>query len=100
MLESNAMVNVLLYSVGRQRSAERVFSNDGLIPVRSRRDDRDGHADDGLQAFEIAAGIGGQIFIPRDADRAVLPPRHVFVYGLAAAEVLGKQRRRGSNAAV
>src|ERR1700688_2630904 len=81
-------------------SAEWILANDGLIAIRPRRDHGDGHADQGLQAFEIAAGVGGQILVALDPDRALLPPWEVFIDGLALTEAFGQQRRGRGDAAL
>src|SRR5258707_8525669 len=100
MTSMSSPTTMTSYATGRQESAEWILANDGLIAIRSRRDHGDGHADQGLQAVEIAAGVGGQILEARDPDRALLPPRQVFVHSLGIAEILGQQGRRRGKAAV
>src|SRR5580692_974023 len=90
----------LRYILLAAQSAERIFADDGLLPVRSRRDDGDGHADQGLQTVEVAARVAGQIFIALDSDRALLPPGEVFIDSLAFAQAFGQQRRRRGDSAL
>src|SRR5258708_2678585 len=100
MTSMSSPTTMTSYATGRQESAEWILANDGLIAIRSRRDHGDGHADQGLQAVEIAARVCGQILEAPVSDRPLLPPRQVFVHCLGIAEILGQQRRRRGQAAV
>src|SRR5271166_2519475 len=50
-----------------RRSVEGVTPDDGLIPVGSRRDDRDGHADERLQTLQVIDRVVRQVLGARDA---------------------------------
>src|ERR1022692_2400141 len=83
-----------------RRSVEGVSPDDGLIPVGSRRDDRDGHADERLQTLQVIDGIIRQVLGARDAHGRLFPSRQIFVNRSAFAEVPRQQRRRIDDLAV
>src|SRR5258708_15435109 len=78
MTSMSSPTTMTSYATGRQESAEWILANDGLIAIRSRRDHGDGHADQGLQAVEIAPRVGGQIREAPHPDPALLPPPQGF----------------------
>src|SRR6188474_2093422 len=75
------------------RWPERVMQHDRLLAVRPGRDQVDGHAAQRFDPCKVGACRGRQLCVLLDADRTLLPARHLLVHRLAEVKFFGADRK-------
>ena len=66
-----------------------MLDQDGVVAVRTGRDDMDRHAGDLLDAAQVGLGVDRQVLVAGGADRGFGPARQRLVDRLAARDLVG-----------